>query len=63
VATECDGRKLTINVYVFYTTQNIILTRANPLQGPAPTNGQSNGFAPIKIINFINFKRHIKTGT
>ncbi len=28
----------------------MILMRANPLQGPTPSNGPSNGFAPIKMI-------------
>ncbi len=49
---------LTINVYVVYLVPDkMILMRANPLQGPIPLNGPSNGFAPIKIIKS---KRHVK---
>ncbi len=46
---------LTINVPVLYVARDVmILMRANPsrgpLEGPTPSNGTSNGFAPIKII-------------
>ncbi len=50
--------KTTINVPVVYMARDLmILMEANPFWGPTPSNGLSNGFAPIKIIKF---QRQIK---
>ncbi len=42
---------LTLNVPVVCMAWDVtILMRANPFREPSPSNGPSNGFAPIKII-------------
>ncbi len=49
---------LTINVPVVYMARDVmILMGENPFRWPTPSNGPSNGYAPITIIKS---KRHIK---